>query len=261
MKGLSDLRERNIYFENAKTGLEQKLKVAVTFLDRNEFINAEMERIVPEYLESSIDIKIKDGKRILTPGPSFDYSKYSLLAFRWLNYGNDPLLSQIVIQAKREYAEAFKDHPGVINSSNNSTVFEDTIIAMLSRGVGYLLYKKYLQQMIAINSDIGNTLNTNYTHNQLRKLYNLLLEKKYIKAINENDFIYFFSGKPLNNIPKIFWVKSKGMVIYMLEKICLNFSLSAANNCIQTNRKKLDSNDRTKTGYQEIDDILKLCDS
>jgi hypothetical protein len=147
MKKLSDLGEENIYFENAKKSLEQKLKVAVAFLDRNEFINAEIERINSEYINPPMNVQMKDGERSLEV-LFFDFGEYCQRAFDLLIHGNDATLSDIIYQAKKDYIKAFKNSPESVQHANNSKDFKDTIIAMLSRGVGYLLYRKYLQEII-----------------------------------------------------------------------------------------------------------------
>jgi hypothetical protein len=146
MKKLSDLKEGNKYFEMSKKGLEQKLKIVATFLDRNEFINAEIERAIPD---PPMIVQVKDGERILDV-LSFDFGKYSRLAFDWLSHGDDPTIEEIINMAKREYAKTFKNDPQSIEYANNSRDFEDTIIAMLSQGVGDLLYKKHLREIKAL---------------------------------------------------------------------------------------------------------------
>lgn len=72
MKRLSDLKEANVYFEMSKKGLEDKLNLATTFLDRNEFINAEIKRIEDEYSKPSISVQITDRERILDSSLSPD---------------------------------------------------------------------------------------------------------------------------------------------------------------------------------------------
>ncbi len=101
------------------------------------------------------------------------------------------------------------------------------------------------------------TLQSILSQEQLKKLYKLLIEDKYIIRTKENDFIYFFSGKPLSDIPKIHWDKSKKLAVNLLDNICVNFSFPVANNCIKTNHKKLDSNDRPKRDFNEIIVLLK----
>lgn len=104
--------------------------------------------------------------------------------------------------------------------------------------------------------NVLKTLQTNYTDAQLKKLYKLLIEGNYISGTKENDFIYFFSGKPLKGIKKIKWKKSKSKAAYLLEKICLNLKLLTANHCIETNQKGLRSNNK-KGAYNDIEVIIK----
>lgn len=112
-----------------------------------------------------------------------------------------------------------------------------------------------------IANNIGKiTMQTNLSEEQLKKLRNELIISGYIKEIKENDFIYFFSGKPLKIMEKIKWQKAISVGDYLLRKVCLGFSYPVVNNCIETkNHEKFDSNKRTKkSGYNEIDVLLEL---
>jgi hypothetical protein len=124
----------------------------------------------------------------------------------------------------------------------------------------YQNYLDWLNDHDPIQVPTEKTLQTNYTSEQIKKLLELLIGGNYIKQINENNFIYFFSGKPLNGIPKIYWNKSKRLAVNLLDKICMNPSFTTVNNCIQTKYKKFDSNDRPKRDFNEIEGIIKLCD-
>ena len=105
-----------------------------------------------------------------------------------------------------------------------------------------------------------NTIQTKLNSEQLKTLRNDLIGKGYIEFISENDFMYLLSGKPLASTGKIRWNKSKKMAINLLDKITVNFSLATINQCIETDHKPFDSNDRPANGYKEIEDIIKLCD-
>lgn len=100
------------------------------------------------------------------------------------------------------------------------------------------------------------TVQTKLDEPQLRKLFKELIAGKYIsQKTKENDFVYFFSGKPLNGIRKIKWLKKKSDAMYLLDRISINLNLTTANNCIETDKKGLDSNNRSKV-YNPIDEIL-----
>ncbi len=99
------------------------------------------------------------------------------------------------------------------------------------------------------------TLTTNLNHDQLKNLYKALCDGQYIHPINEIDFVYLLSGEPLNMNSKIHWKKSKAMLIYLLDKICTEFSFQRINRCINA-KGTIDSHHRSRSGYMEIDDIL-----
>ncbi len=110
------------------------------------------------------------------------------------------------------------------------------------------------------------TLQTIFDSNELAKLRKALLKEKYIAVIRENDFVYWLSGNSLNSMAKIKWIKTRGrkQLAYLLagtiknkNGICINFNFSTANKCFELIGNKLDSNDRPKSGYKEIDEILK----
>jgi hypothetical protein len=122
----------------------------------------------------------------------------------------------------------------------------------------YDYLKTYLKKLTHKEKEESlRTLQTNYSPVQLKILYDQLIQGRFIKTAQENDFIYFFSGNPLINLSKIHWIKSKKMLYYLLQKICINFSLPTANNCIKTNYKLLDYNDKPLQGYRSIDEIIK----
>lgn len=104
----------------------------------------------------------------------------------------------------------------------------------------------------------SSTLQVLLTIEQIKKLHKILITQ-YIENISEVDFIYWLTGKQLfNNVPKIKWEKkqSKGKAIQLFKAICLNFSYTSLNKCVETNSKKFDSNDVSKTGYAEIDQVV-----
>jgi hypothetical protein len=114
----------------------------------------------------------------------------------------------------------------------------------------------------------GTTLLTTLSTEQLKNLRKLLIKKELIAEIEENSFVYWLSGKPLKSISKIKWIGSKKMLAYMLtgdvqnkSGICIGFHFPTANKCfdvfVDGKSSKLDSNDRPKTGYSEIDRIIK----
>ena len=116
--------------------------------------------------------------------------------------------------------------------------------------------KENIQDSINGNDNLPRkTLNTIYP-NQLERLRKLLVDGGYILNIKENDFIYLFTGNSLIGSPKLKWEKSKKLVVNLLDKICINFSFTDANNCIESRSKKLDSNDRPKRDYDEITTIV-----
>lgn len=103
------------------------------------------------------------------------------------------------------------------------------------------------------------TLQTNLTPEQLKALHKALIAGNYIASnTKEIDFIYLLSGKPLNGMSKIKWMrkKPKSEAMYLLDKICLNLNLTTANNCIETDKKALDSNNRTDISNPRISEIL-----
>lgn len=110
---------------------------------------------------------------------------------------------------------------------------------------------------ISINNNSNSTLKSTLSQPEIKKLHRLLLEKNYIKNIDLTDFIHWLTDKPLiKNVPKIRWDQSKGKAIQLFKEVCIGFNYTLLNNCVDGNGKKFDSNNKSKNGYAEIDDIL-----
>jgi hypothetical protein len=183
---------------------------------------------------------------------------YKRLGFEWVNNGINASEEDFDLVIYRN-----TDLWGLHITNEEKNLIYLSKFRLLADGGALAFHIAFLRNELN-KKDLGqerivNTMQTNYTTEQLKKLYELLIKDKYIIETNENDFIYFFSGKPLINMPKIYWNASKKKAFYLLTKICINFSLPTVNKCIKTNYKPLDHNDNSP-GYQEIDDILKLCD-
>lgn len=120
------------------------------------------------------------------------------------------------------------------------------------------LKKKYKEITSQEENGSANllTLKTNLTEDQLKKLHKKLNEK-YIKTISENNFVHLLTSKPINGIDKIKWLKTKTMAVYLFDKICLDFSFSILNKCVEKNNSGFDHNNRSKVKFDDIEEILK----
>ncbi len=119
------------------------------------------------------------------------------------------------------------------------------------------LEKSILSELRKVNKSKASKsiLNIRLSKEQLKKLCNRLIEKNYIHLIEENEFADILFGKADK---KIIWKSSRRKLVYFLDSMCYSVSMPAANNCFSIKgKKKLDSNDRSKTGFQEIDALFK----
>ena len=121
----------------------------------------------------------------------------------------------------------------------------------------YFILQRWIAVLASMHSKVAkNAMKTTLNENQLSTLYKLLKAGKYIKGTKENDFIIVLSNMTSHGALRINWVKSKKMAVNLLDKICYNFSFPTVNNCIKTEYKEIDSNDRPKRDYNEINTLV-----
>jgi len=91
----------------------------------------------------------------------------------------------------------------------------------------------------------------------LKSLYNKLITGKYISNKPFDDFFKCLNGQQAMPRNRIFWKKSKYKAYYFFSKICPNFSVKALNASVVHRLGKFDSNNKPRSGYSEIDILLK----
>lgn len=139
---------------------QSKLVVTSSFLDKEKFIKQEIERINSIFIHPKIEIKSISGAKIIS---SFDYAKYSKLAYDWLMAGQDFSISQIINNAKSNYEYEFKN-------SYEEKEFEKAIELNLQRGVAYILYEKFLSAELSTKKAVRRAKKRISIPNKIRAL-------------------------------------------------------------------------------------------
>lgn len=137
------------YLEN----YQKKIQTTSIYLEKEDFIKQEINRITTLFLEKKVITQFHNAKVIA----SFDFGKYSKLAYEWLIAGHDLALVQIINNAKRDYLQS---HSSIWSEKE----FTDAIIKNLSSGVAYVLYEKFLKDQIknSSNEKISPVMTTNF---------------------------------------------------------------------------------------------------
>lgn len=139
---------------------QSKLVVTSSFLDKEKFIEQEIERINSIFIHPKIEIKSISGAKIIS---SFDYAQYSKLAYDWLMAGQDFSIGQIINNAKSNYEYEF-------NNSYEEKEFEKAIELNLQRGVAYILYEKFLSAELSTKNAVRRAKKRTSIPNKIRAL-------------------------------------------------------------------------------------------
>lgn len=137
-KKLSDLTKDNENFASLKKDFEDRVKIGTCFDSVVNFLEAEKKRIETEYSKQSVKVY---GAGIVA---QIDFTQYLRFAFDKLDRGKDYLIEDILKSAEADYERVFGGYPEVIKHSFNSGEFEKGVLQNLSKGVGLLLFRKYL---------------------------------------------------------------------------------------------------------------------
>lgn len=133
MHTLVGLAEDNSFYNELLSKYNQKKNIIEKYGNVIEFLDEELLRTKKDFIEP---MKITTNGTILA---SFSYGKYAKMAYDWISAGLDWPLDSIVNNALKEYKIAFKE----INI--NEVEFSENIIANLTKGVAYFLYKRFLE--------------------------------------------------------------------------------------------------------------------
>jgi hypothetical protein len=128
---LSFFLNNNDCYEQLIDSFHHKLKVIEQFSDEATFVAEEIKRIQTIYL-NPIEIRALNGT-ILHEN---NYTKFVKNAYDWLSTGQDWSIKQIINAAKAQRDKQYIFEPE----------FSNSVIHHLKKGVGYLLYEKFLKE-------------------------------------------------------------------------------------------------------------------
>jgi len=150
-------------------------------------------------------------------------------------------------QKKKECSAAAKL---IINSVAN-IVYERFLVFLNSK------YHARNRRVKRIQENEVESLVTLLNKKDLQKVYQLLINNKYINQISLDSFCNCLNGEIINPKNRIRWKKSKSKGYYFFKSICNNFSIKALNASVQCDKGEFDSNNKPANGYAEIDIMLK----
>jgi hypothetical protein len=227
-KTLSDLTDNNEHFKKLRADLETKLNTAAKFITKKEFLIAEMQRVDSEY--SRVELTVTDGQGQALSG--FSYSKFQKQAYDSLLKGLDYPISNFLSNAKQEFSNAFKLHPKYVEHEINAGTFEANIISNLSTGVGWLLHKKHLAELLALGEE-PKALSNEAVETKTPTAPAIAL---FCNLINDAEI----SKKESNEIPEKY-----------CKRICENYGLK------YTDRVRQNFNgDKSKKHYKEVTELI-----
>lgn len=214
-----------------------------------DFIKGSIEfKFIPQGESGYLEI-IKDGfKKIYSV-----YKYFDLDLENWTNTIDNAISKEEKIQIANNAIFKYQ--------SDNLYYKHEVIDNLIDKNIEYL--KKsidYINSSVAPKQSLQDkTFKSKLTVIGLEKLYDELINV-YIKPIGKDDFTYYFLDKTITkNKDRIYWIKSKSKAFYLVKEITVNFSIPTMNNCVQSKYLKFDSNDKNKTGYNEIDVIINAC--
>jgi hypothetical protein len=146
IKKLSSLKFNNSSYEKFIKIYYEKLKVAIDFSSKEDFINAEIKRIEDLFIQP-LQATIGGDFRVVN---SFDISKYTKIAFDYLKQGMDLEIEKFVKQAQIEYQDFRKNGSSVVLTHQELEEIKISVIFHLEKGVGFLLYQTYLKKQLEI---------------------------------------------------------------------------------------------------------------
>jgi hypothetical protein len=132
---LSDLTYNNECYQKLTSSYHDKIKTATKFVDAKTFLQDEMNRVENEFINPVKILQSNNPTREI-----FNYSRYCKFAFNHLMRGEDWLLRQVVDNAIKEYSSINQTEPPDLKQ------FEKNVTENASRGVGYLMYSRYLKE-------------------------------------------------------------------------------------------------------------------
>lgn len=142
-KKLSSLTGNNYEYERLIVAFYDRIEVALAFIDIQEFINQEIDRVSTSFIKPIVVIPHGIVHNFM------NFSEYVSHGYKWLSMGSDYLISQIL---KNAWQNVLATNPSY---SHDQADFNKEIIDNLRRGVAYLMYDKFLKEKRAQYSSSG----------------------------------------------------------------------------------------------------------
>lgn len=135
-KNLSFLMIENEHFERSLQQFDEKLNVTSSFIEKSDFIKAEIKRIKEAFIQPIITTSPN-----MIPGSLMNYSNYRKHGYEWLSAGQDWPIKKIIESAKSSYLAG----GGRLYGDRE---FDNAIVDNLRDGVSYILYEKFLNEQL-----------------------------------------------------------------------------------------------------------------
>lgn len=169
---LTDLIQNNEDYDRYLGEYEKKIKTTSIFLEKDDFIKQEINRITTLFLEKKIISTFHNATLIAM----FDFGKYTKFAYDWLIAGYDLPIDQILKNARREYLAT---HPSIWDEKE----FNNAIVKNLSGGVAYVMYEKFLKEQLK-NSTAENSPSIITTNLHIGDNYGQITQAKNVSQID-----------------------------------------------------------------------------
>lgn len=131
---LSSFLENNIDYQQQVDLYSNKINTVSTFLNKEEFIKQEIDRVRNVYTKPA-EINVIEGRLI----SEFNFTKYTQFAYEWLNSGQDWPLEQILSNARKQYLQE-------VQKIDNEAEFKNSVYSSLKKGVAWIRYENFLKE-------------------------------------------------------------------------------------------------------------------
>lgn len=155
---LCDLEKDNQFFAEKVADFLRRQSIAEKFVATQEFIDLETKAFLATYGQTPLVITVKNnGKDV----PLFNHSKYAVVAYEYLALGHNYSVRSL-IELARQDCKIINEQIEKIHGSMSGSVpvngdFDEIILNWLLTGVGFLLYKRFLERM---RQDSNNNKNS-----------------------------------------------------------------------------------------------------
>ncbi len=190
---LKSLMKDNPIYERFVNEYDEKLENVADFLNKEEFVNEEIERVQKEFI-LPMDVAVSGP---FAKAAGFHADKYIKGAYDILRAGRNPDIERFLRQGRREYVDFRRIMNNDFSEANNADELvpvENGIIAALQRGVAYIMYQKFLKDQ--------KNLETNLAVEEVQDTKaELSITEKYLapyKDVFNNDADYQTAIKEIN---------------------------------------------------------------